>query len=155
MTGRELDPFFAAVVEATEEAVLNSLLQAATVTGRDGHTSAALPASDLSGLLHGGAAVMPDSLPPAALATPAADDPYGWMRDTQLPAVHGYLAAERQYYEHELAPLRGLRDELRQEMTGRVAAAEESVRSAARRVLVLHPYGPGPGVRAVLPGGRA
>ena len=51
VTGRELDDYFAAVTEATEEAVLNSLLQAVTVTGRDGHTSAALPASDLSGLL--------------------------------------------------------------------------------------------------------
>jgi oligopeptidase B len=71
---------------------------------------------------------MPDSLPPAAPATPAADDPYGWMRDTQLPAMRAYLAAERQYYDDQLAPLRGLRDELRQEMTGRVAAAEESVR---------------------------
>ena len=71
---------------------------------------------------------MPDSLPPAAPATPGADDPYGWMRDTQLPAMREYLAAERQYYEHQLAPLRGLRDELRREMTARVAAAEESVR---------------------------
>ena len=51
VTGRELDDYFAAVTEATEEAVLNSLLQAVTVTGRDGHTSAALPASDLRGLL--------------------------------------------------------------------------------------------------------
>ncbi|HEY2127017.1 MAG TPA: prolyl oligopeptidase family serine peptidase [Streptosporangiaceae bacterium] len=50
------------------------------------------------------------------------------MRDAQLPAMRGYLAAERAYYEQEVAPLRGLRDELRQEMTGRVAAAEESVR---------------------------
>jgi D-aminopeptidase len=51
VTGRELDDYFAAVTEATEEAVLNSLLQAVTVTGRDGHTSAALPVSDLRGLL--------------------------------------------------------------------------------------------------------
>jgi oligopeptidase B len=67
-------------------------------------------------------------VPPVAPATPGAEDPYAWMRDTRLPAVHGYLAAERQYYEHQLAPLRGLRDELRTELTGRVAAAEESVR---------------------------
>jgi D-aminopeptidase len=40
----DLDPFFAAVVEATEEAVLNSLLAACTVTGRDGNTSPGLPA---------------------------------------------------------------------------------------------------------------
>lgn len=49
--GRALDPYFAAVVDATEEAVLNSLLQAETVTGRDGNTSHALPAGELAKLL--------------------------------------------------------------------------------------------------------
>ena len=39
MTGRALDPLFAAVVEASEEAVLNSMFTAPTVTGRDGNTS--------------------------------------------------------------------------------------------------------------------
>ena len=39
MTGRALDPLFAAVVEATEEAVLNSMFAAPTVVGRDGNTS--------------------------------------------------------------------------------------------------------------------
>ncbi|HEX8940734.1 MAG TPA: P1 family peptidase [Candidatus Limnocylindrales bacterium] len=38
-----LDPLFAAVVEATEEAVLDSLVAADTVTGRDGATVPALP----------------------------------------------------------------------------------------------------------------
>lgn len=47
VTGRALDPYFAAVVEATEEAVLNSLLQAVTVTGRDGNTSYALPVDEV------------------------------------------------------------------------------------------------------------
>ncbi len=53
VTGRALDDYFAAVVEATEEAVLNSLLQAGTVTGRDGHTSYGLPAGPLRALLAG------------------------------------------------------------------------------------------------------
>ena len=52
MTGRELDPFFAAAVEATEEAVLNSLLAAPTVTGRDGNISRGLPADQVRSLLH-------------------------------------------------------------------------------------------------------
>jgi D-aminopeptidase len=39
VTGRALDPLFAAVVEASEEAVLNSLFTAPTVVGRDGNTS--------------------------------------------------------------------------------------------------------------------
>jgi D-aminopeptidase len=46
-----LNPFFAAIVEATEEAVLNSMLAAPTVTGRDGNTSPGLPAEQVRRLL--------------------------------------------------------------------------------------------------------
>jgi D-aminopeptidase len=38
-----LSPLFQAVKESTEEAVLNSLFKAENTTGRDGHTTAALP----------------------------------------------------------------------------------------------------------------
>lgn len=38
-----IDPFFAAVVEATEEAVLNALVAARDAEGRNGHESFALP----------------------------------------------------------------------------------------------------------------
>jgi D-aminopeptidase len=51
IAGSDLNPFFAAVVEATEEAVLNSLLGAPTVTGRSGHTSYGLPADRVVELL--------------------------------------------------------------------------------------------------------
>jgi D-aminopeptidase len=51
IAGADLDGFFAAVVEATEEAVLNSLLTAPTVTGRDGNTSPALAAEPVGKLL--------------------------------------------------------------------------------------------------------
>jgi D-aminopeptidase len=51
LRGRDLDPFFAAVVEATEESVLNSLLQAPTVTGRAGNTSYGLPPTEVADLL--------------------------------------------------------------------------------------------------------
>ena len=51
VSANDLDPYFAAVVEATEEAVLNSLLAAPTVTGRDGNTSYRLPAAEVSALL--------------------------------------------------------------------------------------------------------
>jgi D-aminopeptidase len=44
VAGRALDPLFEAVVDATEEAVLSSMLQAATTTGRDGNTSEGLAA---------------------------------------------------------------------------------------------------------------
>jgi hypothetical protein len=38
-----MSPLFLAVVEATEEAIINSLFMATSVTGRDGHTAEALP----------------------------------------------------------------------------------------------------------------
>ncbi|MDQ1627154.1 MAG: D-aminopeptidase [Actinomycetota bacterium] len=51
LSGRELDPFFAATVEATEEAVVTSLLAARTVFGRDGNASAGLPFEEVERLL--------------------------------------------------------------------------------------------------------
>jgi D-aminopeptidase len=50
-TGAALDPYFAAAVEATEEAVLTSLLAATTVVGHDGHTSVALPFDEVARLV--------------------------------------------------------------------------------------------------------
>jgi len=51
ISGSALDPYFDAVVEATEEAVLNSMLAAPTVTGREGNTSPGLPAARVRELL--------------------------------------------------------------------------------------------------------
>jgi D-aminopeptidase len=45
VAGRALDPLFEAVVDASEEAVLSSMLQARTTTGRDGNTSEGLDAA--------------------------------------------------------------------------------------------------------------
>ncbi len=42
-----IDPFFAAAIESTEEAVLNALIAAETMTGRDGHVAMALPHDQL------------------------------------------------------------------------------------------------------------
>jgi D-aminopeptidase len=42
-----LSPLFQATREATEEAILNSLLKATTVTGRRGHKSEAIPVDRL------------------------------------------------------------------------------------------------------------
>ncbi|TIC86602.1 P1 family peptidase [Nocardioides sp. GY 10127] len=52
-SGRDLDPLFTAVVDATEEAVYDSLLSAPTTVGRDGHVSEGLDAEVLQGLLRG------------------------------------------------------------------------------------------------------
>ena len=72
LAGRDLDPFFAAVVEATEEAVLNSLLAAPTVTGRDGNTSRGLPAATVRRLLTDAGRIDP---PPAnAIHAPPGPD---------------------------------------------------------------------------------
>lgn len=46
-----IDDLFLAVVESVEEAVLNSLTAATTITGRDGHTLYALPPDELADLL--------------------------------------------------------------------------------------------------------
>jgi D-aminopeptidase len=51
VTGWELDQFFGAVVDATEESVLNSMLAAPTVTGRDGNTSRGLSADRVQEIL--------------------------------------------------------------------------------------------------------
>ncbi len=51
VTARGLDPFFAAVVDASEEAVLNSMLASPTVVGRSGHASEGLPADEVLRLL--------------------------------------------------------------------------------------------------------
>ena len=51
ISGSALDPIFDAAVEATEESVLNSMLAAPTVTGRDGNTSRGLPAARVRELL--------------------------------------------------------------------------------------------------------
>jgi D-aminopeptidase len=53
VTGRALDPLFGAVVECAEEAVLNSLLGAATEVGRDGNTSEGLDPDLVAALLRG------------------------------------------------------------------------------------------------------
>jgi D-aminopeptidase len=53
LTGRALDPLFTAVVEASEEAVLNSMFTAPTVTGRDGNTSESAHNDEVLRLLRG------------------------------------------------------------------------------------------------------
>jgi D-aminopeptidase len=47
----DLDPLFLATVEATEEAVIDSMLCAETMVGRDGNTAVALPAGELVALM--------------------------------------------------------------------------------------------------------
>jgi D-aminopeptidase len=51
VVGRDLDPLFTAVVEAAEEAVLNSMFGSTTVVGRAGHVSPGLPVDETLDLL--------------------------------------------------------------------------------------------------------
>ena len=51
VAGRGLDPFFEAVIDATEESVLNSMLMAPTVVGRKGNTLYGLDAGIVRNLL--------------------------------------------------------------------------------------------------------
>jgi D-aminopeptidase len=48
---RAMASLFPAVIEAVEEAVLDSMFTAATVTGRDGHARLALPAERVAALV--------------------------------------------------------------------------------------------------------
>jgi D-aminopeptidase len=56
LAGSELNPLLAAAVEATEEAVVTSLLAATTVVGRDGNRADAIPVDDVVRLLTSGTA---------------------------------------------------------------------------------------------------
>jgi D-aminopeptidase len=47
----DLSPFFAGVIEATEEAIYNSMLRATTVRGRDGNVVEAIPIEKLRAIL--------------------------------------------------------------------------------------------------------
>jgi D-aminopeptidase len=47
----DMSPLFLATIEATEEAILNSLFAAKTMTGRDGHTIESLPIDKVLGLM--------------------------------------------------------------------------------------------------------
>jgi D-aminopeptidase len=51
VSGRGLDPLFGAVVEASEEAVLNSIFASTTVVGRSGNTSLGVPVDSVLALL--------------------------------------------------------------------------------------------------------
>jgi D-aminopeptidase len=51
LSNRDLDAFFAAAVEATEEAVLDSMFRATTTTGRLGRVAEALPIDELLALM--------------------------------------------------------------------------------------------------------
>lgn len=53
LAGRGVDELFPAVVEAAEEAVLNSMLTAPTTVGRDGNTSVSLHSPEVLALLEG------------------------------------------------------------------------------------------------------
>jgi D-aminopeptidase len=51
LSNGDLDQLFMAAVEATEEAVIDSMLCAETMVGRDGNTAVALPADELVALM--------------------------------------------------------------------------------------------------------
>lgn len=53
VANRAMSPLFQAVVEATEEALLNSLLRATSVTGRDGRVVEAIPIDRVRSRLEG------------------------------------------------------------------------------------------------------
>ena len=63
LSDTHMNPLFQATVEATEEAILNALLQATTVTGRDGRTFEAISIDQLRTILRDHKVELPVSLP--------------------------------------------------------------------------------------------
>jgi len=51
LNNEEINPLFEATVESTEEAVINAMVAAETMTGYDGHTVYALPHDKLREVL--------------------------------------------------------------------------------------------------------
>jgi D-aminopeptidase len=51
LSGRELNPLFAATVDATEEAVINALWSAERLVGREGRVAQALPHDEVVAVL--------------------------------------------------------------------------------------------------------
>jgi oligopeptidase B len=54
-------------------------------------------------------------------------DDYAWLRDKENPEVTSYLEAENAYAEAEMAPLKGLEDELYREMLSHIKQTDVSV----------------------------
>lgn len=54
-------------------------------------------------------------------------DPYFWMNQRENPGVMAYLKAENDYTHHVMRPVKGLMDELFDEMTGRIKKDDETV----------------------------
>lgn len=54
------------------------------------------------------------------------EDPYGWLRDREDPAVKAHLEAENAYTEDVLAPIRGLRDRVYDELKSRMQESDAS-----------------------------
>jgi len=51
LANEAMSPLFQAVIEATEEAICNSLLQATTIVGRDGNRGEAIPIAEVAAVL--------------------------------------------------------------------------------------------------------
>lgn len=55
------------------------------------------------------------------------EDPWAWLRDKEDPEVRAHLEAENAHTEEVLAPLSGLREQLYEELLGRVQEDDRSV----------------------------
>ena len=80
----QLDPVFAAVVQATEESVINALVAAETMTGQSGHRAVALPPDRLREVLKRYNRL---ALPAGAAPPSAAPKPPGLNPDTQTRII--------------------------------------------------------------------
>ena len=67
---------------------------------------------------------------PTALTTPWGDtrsDEYYWLNERENPAVTAYLEAENRYADSVLAPVKGLREKLYEELKARIKEDDQTV----------------------------
>jgi oligopeptidase B len=99
------------------------------------HFIAAISVSGSTVLFTPRCAVAQAAAPPAAEQRVHVDtlhgivrtDPYFWLRHKSDPAVAAYLEGENRYAEQTLAPLKGLREQLYNEMLSRIQQTDLSV----------------------------
>ena len=103
--------------------------------------------------------VQPSPQPPVAKKVPAPRthhgdvfvDNYEWLRDKESAEVVEHLKAENAYQEAVTAHQEPLREAIFQEIKGRTQETDLSVPEPQGRLVVLHPFGGGQGIRHPVP----
>ncbi|WP_412061313.1 P1 family peptidase [Rubrivirga sp. IMCC45206] len=105
MPNDDMTDLFGATVDATEEAILNAMVAAETMTGRDGLTAHALPHDRLQDVLRRyNRWVEPSSLPRVAVATPSDLDAWVGRYEGDGPFANAQITLEGDVLMLEAGP---------------------------------------------------